>query len=107
MGVNYSFDVKTIETHASTFLTLNILAIGRVKNDQFLFLFCRHDSPPRSPATRNYNDDKKHRRNHQSDSDSENDRHKKYKQKESNVEKHGKENVRDHHRHRSRDHHRR
>ena len=30
MGVNYSFYVKTIENHAREFLTLNILAIGRV-----------------------------------------------------------------------------
>ena len=31
MGADYSFYVKTIETHACTFLTLNILAIGRVR----------------------------------------------------------------------------
>jgi hypothetical protein len=31
MGANCSFYVKTIETHARTFLTLNILAIGRVR----------------------------------------------------------------------------
>ena len=31
MGANYAFYVKTIETHARTFLALNILAIGRVK----------------------------------------------------------------------------
>ena len=31
MGADYSFYVKTIETHACTFLTLNILAISRVK----------------------------------------------------------------------------
>ena len=33
MGADYSFwkPVKTIETHACTFLTLNILAIGRVR----------------------------------------------------------------------------
>ena len=30
MGAAYSFYVKTIETHARAFLTLNILAIGRV-----------------------------------------------------------------------------
>ena len=30
MGADYSFYVKTIETHAWAFLTLNILAIGRV-----------------------------------------------------------------------------
>ena len=30
MGADYSFYVKTIETHAGAFLTLNILAIGRV-----------------------------------------------------------------------------
>ena len=30
MGANYSFYVKTIETHARAFLTLNILAIGNV-----------------------------------------------------------------------------
>ena len=30
MGAEYSFYVKTIETHARAFLTLNILAIGRV-----------------------------------------------------------------------------
>ena len=70
-----------------------------------MFFFCRHDSP-KSPAAQNYNDDKKQIRRHRSDSDSENDGRKKYKQKES-VERHGKENVRDHHRHRSRDHHRR
>jgi hypothetical protein len=31
MGADYSFYVKTIDTHARAFLTLNILAIGRVK----------------------------------------------------------------------------
>ena len=30
MGADYSFYVKTIETHARAFSTLNILAIGRV-----------------------------------------------------------------------------
>ena len=30
MGAEYSFYVKTIETHARAFLTLNILAMGRV-----------------------------------------------------------------------------
>ena len=30
MGADYSFYVKTIETHARAFLTLNILAIGSV-----------------------------------------------------------------------------
>ena len=30
IGANCSFYVKTIETHARAFLTLNILAIGRV-----------------------------------------------------------------------------
>ena len=30
MGADYSFYVKTIETHNPAFLTLNILAIGRV-----------------------------------------------------------------------------
>ena len=30
MGVDQSFYVKTIETYALAFLTLNILAIGRV-----------------------------------------------------------------------------
>ena len=30
MGSDYSFYVKTIETHAHAFLALNILAIGRV-----------------------------------------------------------------------------
>jgi hypothetical protein len=30
MGADYSFYVKTIETHAPAFLTLNILAVGRV-----------------------------------------------------------------------------
>ena len=30
MGADYTFYVKTIETHARAFLTLNILAIGRV-----------------------------------------------------------------------------
>ena len=29
IGADYSFYVKTVETHAGTFLTLNILAIGR------------------------------------------------------------------------------
>ena len=32
MGADYSFYVKTIETHARAFLTLNILAIGRVSS---------------------------------------------------------------------------
>ena len=30
MGTDYSFYVKTVETHARAFLTLNILAIGTV-----------------------------------------------------------------------------
>ena len=30
MGADYSFYVKTFETHVRAFLTLNILAIGRV-----------------------------------------------------------------------------
>ena len=30
MGADFSFYVKTIETHARAFLTLNILAIDRV-----------------------------------------------------------------------------
>jgi hypothetical protein len=30
MGADYSFYVKTIETHARAFLALNNLAIGRV-----------------------------------------------------------------------------
>ena len=30
MGADYSFYVKNIETHARAFLTLNVLAIGRV-----------------------------------------------------------------------------
>ena len=30
MGADYSFYVKTIETHVRAFLALNILAIGRV-----------------------------------------------------------------------------
>ena len=33
MGADYSFYVKIIETHARAFLTLNILAIGRVSED--------------------------------------------------------------------------
>ena len=32
MGADYLFYVKTIETHARAFLTLNILAIGRVNS---------------------------------------------------------------------------
>ena len=32
MGANYSFYVKTIETHGRAFLTLNISAIGKVTN---------------------------------------------------------------------------
>ena len=32
MGADYSFYVKIIETHACTFLALNILAIGRVSH---------------------------------------------------------------------------
>ena len=36
MGADYSFYVKTIETHARTFLALNILAIGRVISVQVL-----------------------------------------------------------------------
>ena len=31
MGANFLFYVKTIDTHARAFLTLNILATGRVK----------------------------------------------------------------------------
>jgi hypothetical protein len=34
MGADYSFYVKTIETHARTFLALNILAIDRVNSQQ-------------------------------------------------------------------------
>ena len=38
MDAHHSFYVKTIETHARAFLTLNILAIGRVLVD--------HRDPP-------------------------------------------------------------
>ena len=38
MGADHSFYVKTIETHARTFLALNILAIGRVYIDHELVL---------------------------------------------------------------------
>ena len=31
LGAKYLFDVKSIETHACTFLTLNMLAKGRVQ----------------------------------------------------------------------------
>ena len=31
MGANYLFYMKTIDTHARTFLALDILALGRVK----------------------------------------------------------------------------
>ena len=31
MGASYSFYVKTIETHARAFSTLNILAIGKAR----------------------------------------------------------------------------
>jgi hypothetical protein len=34
MGADYSFYVKTIETHVRAFLALNILAIGRVIRKQ-------------------------------------------------------------------------
>ena len=33
MGANYAFYMKTIETHARTFLALSILAIGRVSRE--------------------------------------------------------------------------
>jgi hypothetical protein len=33
MDADYSFYVKTIETHTREFLALNILAIGRVNTD--------------------------------------------------------------------------
>ena len=35
MGADYTFYVKTIETHARTFLTLIFLAIGRVVSNVF------------------------------------------------------------------------
>ena len=38
MGANYTFYVKTIDTHACAFLTLNILAIGRVKSIRYIEL---------------------------------------------------------------------
>ena len=34
MGADYTFYVKTIETHARAFLTLNILIIGRVEKSR-------------------------------------------------------------------------
>ena len=40
MGADYTFYVKTIETHTRAFLTLNILAIGRVAADKHET--CRH-----------------------------------------------------------------
>ena len=40
MGADYSFYVKTIETHACTFLPLNISAIGTVVNYVFELYFC-------------------------------------------------------------------
>ena len=33
MGADYSFYVKTIEIHARSFLTLNILSIGTVESE--------------------------------------------------------------------------
>ena len=39
MGADYSFYVKTIETHARTFLALNILAIDRVERVLAIFNF--------------------------------------------------------------------
>ena len=40
MGANYSLYVETIETHAHTFLALNILAIGREKFFCLVTYFC-------------------------------------------------------------------
>ena len=37
IGADYSFHVKTIETHARAFMTLNILAIGRVYKEPIYF----------------------------------------------------------------------
>jgi hypothetical protein len=39
MVADYSFYVKTIETHARAFLALNILAIGRVLSANFKTTF--------------------------------------------------------------------
>ena len=42
IGVDYTFYVETIETHAHTFLTPNILAIGRVNYCLRIFDQCGH-----------------------------------------------------------------
>ena len=41
MGADYSFYVKTIDTHARTFLPLNISAIGTVGRTHFLYYLSR------------------------------------------------------------------
>ena len=48
MGVNYPFELNSIETHACAFLPLNILAIGRVlhkslRNKQIKVIFALYD----------------------------------------------------------------
>ena len=48
MGVDYSFYVKNIKTHARAFLALIILAIGRVPGD---LLF---DAQKKLPGQQNY-----------------------------------------------------
>ena len=39
MGADYTFYVRTIETHARALLTLNILAIGRVSIKRLLYVW--------------------------------------------------------------------
>ena len=39
MSADYSFYVRTIETHAHAFLTLNILAIGSMEREHSVFGF--------------------------------------------------------------------
>ena len=46
MGADYTFYVKTIETHARAFLTLNILAIGRVEIFTIAAIKAETDPPP-------------------------------------------------------------
>ena len=41
MGADYSFYMKTIETHARTFLALNILATGRVSGETMVNNCCK------------------------------------------------------------------
>ena len=50
VGANYSFYVKTIETHERAFLALNILAIGRVSRTLWFGTLLKEETTTKWPC---------------------------------------------------------